>query len=77
MPCRSCQSENQRKLDAEVYIHFPGLTGLDQPSVWVFPELLVCLNCGFMESSIPEAELRLLAKNTAIHGAVRQSQSEA
>jgi hypothetical protein len=40
--------------------------GLDQPSVWVFPELLVCLNCGFMESSIPEAELRLLAKSTAI-----------
>jgi hypothetical protein len=58
--CRSCQSANQRTLNGEIAIHFPGLEGLDKPIVWVFPKVLVCLNCGFTEFAIPEAELRAL-----------------
>ena len=45
-------------------IHFPGLKGLDKPIVWVFPKLLVCLNCGFTEFAIPETELRVLRDGT-------------
>ena len=65
MPCKSCQSENQRTLNGEIAIHFPGLDGLTKPIVWVFPKLLVCLNCGFTEFAIPEAELRQLAEGDA------------
>ena len=46
-------------------IHFPGLKNIDQPVVWVFPDLVVCLDCGYSEFSIPEAELGLLAKSDA------------
>jgi len=42
--------------------HFPGWNGLEKPTVWVFPEVAVCLNCGFAEFSMPEGELRELAK---------------
>ena len=62
MSCKSCQSEHQRTLNGELAIHFSGLKGLDKPTVVVFPELLVCLDCGFTEFSIHETELRGLAE---------------
>jgi hypothetical protein len=62
MSCKSCQSENQRTLNGEIAIHFPGLKGLHKPIVWVYPKLLVCLNCGFTEFAIPETDLRQLAE---------------
>jgi hypothetical protein len=42
-----------------------GLKKIDQPVVWIFPELVVCLLCGTAEFAVPEAELRLLAKRDA------------
>ncbi len=64
MSCESCQSQHQDTLNGEIGIHFPGLKGLDKPIVWVFPKLLVCLNCGFTEFAIPETELRVLRAGT-------------
>jgi hypothetical protein len=60
MTCRSCSSDNQTKVDAEINIHFPGLKGLNQRSVLVFPKLVICLDCGFTEYSMPETELQRL-----------------
>jgi hypothetical protein len=65
MSCKSCQSENQRTFNGEIAIHFPGLKGLDKPIVWVYPKLLACLNCGFTEFEIPEAEFRQLMEGDA------------
>ena len=65
MHCKSCGSVNQRNLTAEIGIHFPGLKNLDMPVVWVFPELIVCLDCGTAEFAVPEDELRQLAKGGA------------
>jgi hypothetical protein len=62
MSCKSCLSENDSNLNGEIGIHFPGLKGLNKPIVWVFPKLLVCLNCGFTEFAIPEAGLRQLVE---------------
>jgi hypothetical protein len=62
MECKSCGSVRQRKFTAEMGIHFPGLKNIDKPVVWVFPKLVVCLDCGISEFAMPEAELRLLAK---------------
>ena len=63
MSCRACQSDNQRNLGGEVGIHFRGLMGLDKPRVFVFPELLVCLDCGLTEFVVPETELRQLVES--------------
>jgi hypothetical protein len=50
----------QNKFIGEMGIRSPGLEGIDKPIVWVFPSLVVCLNCGFAEFIVPEAELRIL-----------------
>ena len=63
--CKSCQSANQSTFNGEIAIHFPGLEGLDKPIVWVFPKLLVCLNCGFTEFAIPEKELGVLVSKSS------------
>ena len=69
MPCNSCGSVNQRKYTAEMAIHFPGLKNIDMPVVWVFPEVMVCSNCGTAEFAVSEAELHILFKdNTAAAG---------
>jgi len=47
-------------------IHFPELKNIDKPVVWVFPEVVVCLDCGTAEFAVPEAELRQLAKGHAV-----------
>ena len=65
MPCKSCGSVNQSKFTAEMAIHFPGPKNIDKPAVWIFPELIVCLDCGTAEFAVPEAELRRLAKGDA------------
>jgi hypothetical protein len=68
MSCSSCQSGNQVNFRREIAIHFPGLKNIDKPIVWLFPELVVCMECGNAEFVIPEPELRLLAKGNAAAG---------
>jgi len=63
MPCKSCQSEHQSNLNGEIAIHFSGLNGLDKPIVWIFPKLLVCLDCGFTEFEVPKNELQQVVEN--------------
>ena len=63
MACKRCDSRNQSTFKSEVAIHFPGLNGLDKPLVFVFPELVICLQCGLTEFTVPEKELRLLAQD--------------
>jgi hypothetical protein len=59
--CQRCEFPQFRKFAAEINIHFPGYEGLTKPTVWVFPDVCVCLNCGFAEFSIPKSELLRLA----------------
>ena len=65
MPCKSCGLLNQKKFSAEMGIHFLGAENIDKPTVWVFPEVIVCLDCGTAEFAVPEAELRQLEKGDA------------
>jgi len=60
--CGVCGSENVGKFGGEVAVHFRGATNIDKPTVWIFPELLVCLNCGVAQFAVPKAELRTLVK---------------
>lgn len=65
MACKSCGSDKQRKFKAEIAMDFPELRDISRPHVLVFPELMVCLNCGNAEFAVPETELRILAKDDA------------
>jgi hypothetical protein len=56
---------NQGTFTWEVVILFPGLKPIDKPILWVFPRLIVCLNCGTTEFAVPKSELRQLAKGDA------------
>jgi hypothetical protein len=49
-------------------IHFPELKDINKLVVWVFPEVVVCLDCGTAEFAVPEEELRQLAKRDAATG---------
>jgi hypothetical protein len=68
MRCQSCGSENMGKFGGEVGLHFRGLKNIDRPTVFAFPEILICLNCGIAQFTVPEAQLRQLAKGEAAAG---------
>jgi hypothetical protein len=56
MPCKACHSVNQSPFGGEIGVHFLGLRNIDKPTVWVFPQLLVCTDCGFTEFNLLEDE---------------------
>jgi len=60
MPCKKCGSLNEREFPSEINIHFSGQEGREKPTVWVFPHLFVCLDCGRGEFTILETELQRL-----------------
>ena len=64
MPCKSCHSDNQHTYPSEINIHPPqGLQNMDKRTVWAFPSLVVCIECGFVEFVLSEAELNQLQHN--------------
>jgi hypothetical protein len=62
MTCLSCRSAKLVELTAEMLMHFPGLTHSEKAGVWLFPKLLVCLDCGFSGFTVPKNELASVAK---------------
>src|SRR5215471_5612937 len=58
--CPSCSSPMNREYTAEINIHFPGPSGFDKPTIWVFPRLSVCLGCGCAQFTIPDGKLKQL-----------------
>jgi hypothetical protein len=65
MACSRCDSYNRQNFNSELAIHFPGRDGPKKPTVLVWPELTVCMNCGFTEFTIPEKQLKVLLKGSA------------
>jgi hypothetical protein len=70
MTCKACGSDLQSTFNGEIALHFPGQEGLNEPIVWVFPKVVVCLNCGLAQFAVPEVELSILAKDRS-RGAAR------
>jgi hypothetical protein len=69
VPCKSCGSDIQDTFRTEIAIHL----SIDKPLVLIFPEIVVCLNCGkpdfLAHFTVPESELRLLTeRGTAAAG---------
>jgi hypothetical protein len=71
--CDGCGSAYQSTFNGEVAIHFPGLQGLDKPIVWVFPKLLVCMDCGLTEFMVPGTELCVLGNGIGSSAAAEAS----
>ena len=65
MLCKSCGSVNQKKFSAGMDIHFPGLKDVGTPPIWVFADVVVCLNCGVAEFAVPGEQLGQLASGNA------------
>ena len=70
MQCISCKSANEREFPAEINVHFPGPEGLDKPTVWIFPHLRVCLDCGLTQFTMNEEQVQQLA-NCDVHSQSR------
>jgi hypothetical protein len=62
-PCPSCASRRKMQFIGEICMHFPGgLESLGKPSVWVFPKIILCLDCGLVQFSVPEADVELIER---------------
>jgi hypothetical protein len=67
MACVECASNNEAKFSTEIAFHFSGMQGLDKPCIFVFPKVLVCLDCGFSRFTTPDTEIVALAKSVGRH----------
>lgn len=68
MECKSCHSAALSEHTAEINIHPPALLkNLSKPTIWTFPLLLICLNCGFSQFVLTESERLELLYNKAKH----------
>lgn len=61
MLCPSCRVGNPVEFGSEMMLHFNGIKNVNNPSVWLFPTVLICLVCGVARFSVPEAKLASLA----------------
>jgi len=68
LKCKACGSADQKMFIGEMGIRSPGLKNIDKPTVWIFPQLIVCLDCGTSELVVPEnklGELRRISEGDA------------
>ena len=65
--CSSCASTNLVRLDSEVCLHLSGLSGLEATPLFIYPKLAICSDCGFMQSVLSPADLRLIKENLLRH----------
>ena len=64
MACSVCGSGSQKEFPSELNIHPPhGLKYLSSPCVFAFPQLFVCLDCGFTELVLEESKRSELAEH--------------
>jgi hypothetical protein len=64
MVCVLCASNNEVEFPAEMILHFAfsGLHDLNKNGVFLYPKVLVCLDCGFSRFTTSENEVAALAK---------------
>ena len=73
MRCQSCQSTSQVGFPAEIAIHFPGRENLNTQSVFVFPHIVICLDCGSTNFTVPKAELQSIGERASLSSCARAS----
>jgi hypothetical protein len=68
MSCTRCLSLHQTELNTEINLHFRGLANLDDPGIFVFPKVLVCLDCGLSHFVVEERQLAQIVERSAKRG---------
>ena len=63
MTCKSCASDNLQNLTGELTASLPDIKHLKGTPIYVCREIVVCLDCGFTELRLLEAELEQLKKS--------------
>ena len=57
-------SNRQMEFLGEICLHFPGgLESLNKPQLLTFPKVVVCLDCGSAQFTVPETELKVIKEN--------------
>jgi hypothetical protein len=57
MACAGCHSRNQAEMNTEINIHYSGTAYPGNPGLFVFPTVMVCLDCGVSQFIVGEDEL--------------------
>jgi len=60
MPCQKCGASSQRSFKSEMSIAFRGHENVNRAPVYICQDILVCLDCGYIELSLPPAKLEHL-----------------
>jgi len=68
MSCNRCLSLHETELNTEINLHFRGLAKIDDPGIFVFPKVLVCLDCGLSQFVVEERELAQIVEQGAKRG---------
>jgi hypothetical protein len=66
MLCKSCASVNQKEFVAEISLHFVEIENIYKPTVWAFPEVIICLDCGMASFSVTKDELSQLERTDSV-----------
>jgi hypothetical protein len=60
MSCKRCASRNQPGFKSEMTIAFREHENVNRAPVYICQDILVCLDCGYVELSLPPAKLEQL-----------------
>jgi hypothetical protein len=56
MACKRWSSRQAEQVQRREEYSLPDRKGLDNPAVLLFPEVSICIDCGFAEFYVPAAE---------------------
>jgi hypothetical protein len=60
MSCKKCASSSQRSFKSEMSIAFREHENVNRAPVYICQDILVCVDCGYIELSLPPAKLEQL-----------------
>lgn len=60
MTCKKCASTGQQYFLSELSILFPERDRLNSSSIYICQDVLICLDCGYVELVVAAAELEKL-----------------
>jgi hypothetical protein len=63
--CNACKSANLIEAIGETCVHLPGLNGLKADPLIVYPKMLICFDCGSIQSSLSDGELEKVKQMAA------------
>src|SRR5215471_3307292 len=63
--CGVCRSSNILELVAESCLHFPGLNGLKTEPILIYSKIVVCFDCGLVQSRLSNNELKKVREGAA------------